>query len=137
MRDRDDIIRQDAWFFVERFPKARFVTQRFKPLGEGRDLAELTARFAEASQAALAIPQQDKTPKTVEAKAFAQVAWFRDDFSTMSQQALLGRILVLLHMHLPSDEKKKEEEEGVWIWVIVGIVVLLVVVVGYIVVRRK
>lgn len=35
-RDRDDIIRQDAWFFVERFPKARFVTQRFKPLGEGR-----------------------------------------------------------------------------------------------------
>lgn len=45
-----------------------------KFLGEGRDLAELTARFAEASQAALAIPQQDKTPKTVEAKAFAQVA---------------------------------------------------------------
>src|SRR5690606_9994823 len=29
-----------------------------KFLGEGRDLAELTARFAEASQAALAIPQQ-------------------------------------------------------------------------------
>nr|WP_100549965.1 MULTISPECIES: ATP-dependent RNA helicase HrpA [unclassified Pseudomonas] len=45
-----------------------------KFLGEGRDLAELTARFAEASQAALAIPQQDKTPKTVEAKAFAEVA---------------------------------------------------------------
>jgi ATP-dependent helicase HrpA len=45
-----------------------------KFLGEGRDLAELTARFAEASQAALAIPQQDKTPKAVEAKAFAEVA---------------------------------------------------------------
>jgi ATP-dependent helicase HrpA len=45
-----------------------------KFLGEGRDLAELTARFAEASQAALAIPRTDKTPKTVEAKAFAQVA---------------------------------------------------------------
>lgn len=45
-----------------------------KFLGEGRDLAELCARFAEASQAALAIPRTDKTPKSVEAKAFAQVA---------------------------------------------------------------
>jgi ATP-dependent helicase HrpA len=45
-----------------------------KFLGEGRDLAELTARFAEASQAALAIPQQSDKPKAVEAKAFAQVA---------------------------------------------------------------
>src|SRR5690606_16325021 len=43
-------------------------------LGEGRGLAELTARFAEASQAALAIPQQSDKPKTVEAKAFAEVA---------------------------------------------------------------
>lgn len=50
------------------------VDARGKFLGEGRDLAELTARFAEASQAALAIPQQDKTPKAVEAKAFAEVA---------------------------------------------------------------
>ncbi|QFT21441.1 ATP-dependent RNA helicase HrpB [Pseudomonas sp. THAF187a] len=50
------------------------VDARGKFLGEGRDLAELTARFAEASQAALAIPQQDKAPKTVEAKAFAEVA---------------------------------------------------------------
>jgi ATP-dependent helicase HrpA len=31
-----------------------------KFLGEGRDLAELTARFAEASQAALAVPQRRK-----------------------------------------------------------------------------
>ncbi|OLU13687.1 ATP-dependent RNA helicase HrpA [Pseudomonas sp. PA1(2017)] len=45
-----------------------------KLLGEGRDLAELTARFAEASQAALAIPQADKVQKPVEAKGFAQVA---------------------------------------------------------------
>ncbi|WP_457787642.1 ATP-dependent RNA helicase HrpA [Pseudomonas sp. PL-6] len=45
-----------------------------KFLGEGRDLAELTARFAEASQAALAIPQQSDKPKAVEAKAFAEVA---------------------------------------------------------------
>ena len=45
-----------------------------KFLGEGRDLAELTARFAEASQAALAIPQQKQEQKAVEAKAFAQVA---------------------------------------------------------------
>ncbi|CAM2992177.1 ATP-dependent helicase HrpA [Ectopseudomonas mendocina] len=45
-----------------------------KFLGEGRDLAELTARFAEASQAALAISQQSDKPKAVEAKAFAEVA---------------------------------------------------------------
>ncbi|MGE8359624.1 ATP-dependent RNA helicase HrpA [Pseudomonas sp.] len=45
-----------------------------KFLGEGRDLAELTARFNEASQAALALPQTEKTQKPVEAKAFAQVA---------------------------------------------------------------
>ncbi len=32
-----------------------------KFLGEGRDLAELTARFAEASQAALAVPQTAKS----------------------------------------------------------------------------
>lgn len=50
------------------------VDARGKFLGEGRDLAELTARFAEASQAALAIPQQRQEQKPVEAKAFAQVA---------------------------------------------------------------
>ena len=50
------------------------VDARGKPLGEGRDLAELTARFAEASQAALAIPQAQREQKPVEAKAFAQVA---------------------------------------------------------------
>jgi ATP-dependent helicase HrpA len=45
-----------------------------KYLGEGRDLAELTARFAQASQAALAIPQQKTEPqRRVEAKAFAAV----------------------------------------------------------------
>ena len=50
------------------------VDGRGKFLGEGRDLAELTARFAEASQAALAIPQTEKTQRPVEAKAFAEVA---------------------------------------------------------------
>jgi ATP-dependent helicase HrpA len=50
------------------------VDARGKFLGEGRDLAELCARFAEASQAALAIPQTDKAQKPVEAKAFAEVA---------------------------------------------------------------
>ncbi|WPC03970.1 ATP-dependent RNA helicase HrpA [Pseudomonas benzenivorans] len=50
------------------------VDSRGKPLGEGRMLSELCARFAEASQAALAIPRADQTPKAVEAKAFAQVA---------------------------------------------------------------
>lgn len=50
------------------------VDARGKFLGEGRDLAELCARFAEASLAALAIPQQKQEQKPVEAKAFAQVA---------------------------------------------------------------
>lgn len=50
------------------------VDARGRFLGEGRDLAELTARFAEASQAALAIPQHSDKPRTVEAKAFAEVA---------------------------------------------------------------
>jgi ATP-dependent helicase HrpA len=45
-----------------------------KLLGEGRDLAELCARFAEASQAALALPQTEKSQKSVEAKAFVAVA---------------------------------------------------------------
>jgi ATP-dependent helicase HrpA len=50
------------------------VDARGKFLGEGRDLAELCARFAEASQAALAIPQSDKAQQPVQAKAFAEVA---------------------------------------------------------------
>ncbi|WP_137823168.1 ATP-dependent RNA helicase HrpA [Pseudomonas sp. D(2018)] len=50
------------------------VDARGKFLGEGRDLVEITARFAEASQAALAIPQAQKEQKPVEAKGFAQVA---------------------------------------------------------------
>ena len=44
-----------------------------KFLGEGRDLAELTARFAAASQAALAVPQSEKAQKPVEAKGFVKV----------------------------------------------------------------
>ena len=50
------------------------VDAKGKFLGEGRDLAELCARFAEASQAALAIPQTDKAQQPVQAKAFAEVA---------------------------------------------------------------
>ena len=50
------------------------VDARGKFLGEGRDLAELTARFNEASQAALAPPQQKAEQKPVEAKGFAQIA---------------------------------------------------------------
>ncbi|QCI13942.1 ATP-dependent RNA helicase HrpA [Pseudomonas putida] len=45
-----------------------------KFLGEGRDLAELTARFAAASQAALAVPRNDKPEQPVQAKAFSEVA---------------------------------------------------------------
>ncbi|WP_028694725.1 ATP-dependent RNA helicase HrpA [Pseudomonas cremoricolorata] len=45
-----------------------------KFLGEGRDLAELTARFAAASQAALDLPRSDKAEQPVQAKAFAEVA---------------------------------------------------------------
>ncbi|MBD8730957.1 ATP-dependent RNA helicase HrpA [Pseudomonas sp. CFBP 13710] len=44
-----------------------------KFLGEGRDLAELTARFAEASSAALAVPSTAKSQQPVQAKAFAKV----------------------------------------------------------------
>jgi ATP-dependent helicase HrpA len=45
-----------------------------KFLGEGRDLAELTARFAAASQAALAVPRDAKSEQPVQAKAFSEVA---------------------------------------------------------------
>ncbi|MFT5781130.1 MAG: ATP-dependent helicase HrpA [Pseudomonas sp.] len=45
-----------------------------KFLGEGRDLAELCARFVQASHAALAIVQNASQQRPVEAKAFAQVA---------------------------------------------------------------
>ncbi|MEE4082554.1 ATP-dependent RNA helicase HrpA [Pseudomonas viridiflava] len=45
-----------------------------KFLGEGRDLDALTARFAEASQAALAVPQTAKSQQPVEAKVFAPLA---------------------------------------------------------------
>lgn len=45
-----------------------------KFLGEGRDLVELTARFAAASQAALAMPRNDKAEQPVQAKAFSEVA---------------------------------------------------------------
>ncbi|MEA9979151.1 MULTISPECIES: ATP-dependent RNA helicase HrpA [unclassified Pseudomonas] len=45
-----------------------------KFLGEGRELDALTARFAEASQAALAVPQTAKSQLPVEAKVFAPVA---------------------------------------------------------------
>ncbi|MFF7708325.1 ATP-dependent RNA helicase HrpA [Pseudomonas sp. NPDC007930] len=45
-----------------------------KPLGEGRDLAALTARFAEASQAALALPAKAEGQPPVQAKAFGNVA---------------------------------------------------------------
>lgn len=44
-----------------------------KFLGEGRDLAELTARFAEASSAALAAPSTSKGQQPVQAKAFTKV----------------------------------------------------------------
>ncbi|MDP9666586.1 UNVERIFIED_ORG: ATP-dependent helicase HrpA [Pseudomonas cremoricolorata] len=44
-----------------------------KFLGEGRDLAELTARFAAASQAALAVPGDAKSEQPVQAKAFSEV----------------------------------------------------------------
>jgi len=42
-------------------------------LGEGRNLAELTARFAQASQTALALPRNEKTQQPVQPKAFAQL----------------------------------------------------------------
>ncbi|MBB4863821.1 ATP-dependent helicase HrpA [Pseudomonas nitritireducens] len=71
---------QEAWAEAETQVESHLrmnievVDARGKFLGEGRDLAELTARFAEASQTALAIPQADKPQKPVEAKGFAGVA---------------------------------------------------------------
>ncbi|MFP6860300.1 ATP-dependent RNA helicase HrpA [Pseudomonas sp.] len=50
------------------------VDNQGKPLGEGRDLAELTARFSEATQAGLALPKTAKSQQPVEAKAFSEVA---------------------------------------------------------------
>ncbi|MCE5365059.1 ATP-dependent RNA helicase HrpA [Pseudomonas anguilliseptica] len=50
------------------------VDNQGKPLGEGRDLSELTARFSEATQAGLALPQTAKSQQPVEAKAFSEVA---------------------------------------------------------------
>ena len=50
------------------------VDNQGKPLGEGRDLSELTARFSEATQAGLALPKTAKSQQPVEAKAFSEVA---------------------------------------------------------------
>ncbi|MFP6850918.1 MAG: ATP-dependent RNA helicase HrpA [Pseudomonas sp.] len=50
------------------------VDNQGKPLGEGRDLAELTARFSEATQAGLALPKTAKSQQPVEAKGFSEVA---------------------------------------------------------------
>ncbi|MDO9617342.1 MAG: ATP-dependent RNA helicase HrpA [Pseudomonas sp.] len=50
------------------------VDNQGKLLGEGRDLAELTARFSEATQAGLALPKTAKSQQPVEAKAFSEVA---------------------------------------------------------------
>ncbi|MFC2973585.1 ATP-dependent RNA helicase HrpA [Azotobacter bryophylli] len=47
------------------------VDARGKFLGEGRDLAELTARFSEASQAALALPERKAEAGPVEARGFS------------------------------------------------------------------
>ncbi|MVW75206.1 ATP-dependent RNA helicase HrpA [Pseudomonas xionganensis] len=50
------------------------VDNQGKPLGEGRDLSELTARFSAATQAGLALPQSARSQQPVEAKVFAEVA---------------------------------------------------------------
>ncbi len=50
------------------------VDNQGKPLGEGRDLTELTARFSQASQAGLALPQSARSQQPVEARAFSEVA---------------------------------------------------------------
>ena len=59
-----------------------------KFLGEGRDLAELTARFAAASQAALAVPRDHKRDQPVQAKAFSEVA-------QVAQQKIAGLSLTV------------------------------------------
>jgi ATP-dependent helicase HrpA len=73
-------VSDEAWAEAEQGVEAHLrmnleiVDGQGKFLGEGRDLAELTARFAEASQAALAVPQTAKSQQPVEAKVFAPVA---------------------------------------------------------------
>ena len=64
------------------------VDARGKFLGEGRDLAELTARFAEASQAALALPASQGEAKPVAARDFAAV-------EAQTQQKIAGLSLTV------------------------------------------
>ena len=59
-----------------------------KFLGEGRDLAELTARFAEASQAALALPASKGEARPVAARDFAAV-------EAQTQQKIAGLSLTV------------------------------------------
>ncbi len=73
-------VSDDAWLEAEAQLESHLqmnlevVDGQGKFLGEGRDLSALTARFAQASQAALAIPKHSNPQPAVEAKAFAQVA---------------------------------------------------------------
>ncbi|MCJ8169802.1 ATP-dependent RNA helicase HrpA [Atopomonas sediminilitoris] len=70
-------VADDAWLEAEQALDAHLqmnlevVDARGKPLGEGRDLAELTARFATASQAALALPSHKAKPAAIKADDFA------------------------------------------------------------------
>ena len=74
-------VTDEAWHEAEKLLESHLkmnlevVDGSGKFLGEGRDLAEITARFVEASQTALAIPdRRDKAQTPVEARGFAQVA---------------------------------------------------------------
>ena len=48
--DRDDMIRGDTWFFVDQFPKARFVTRAIKAIGPQRYLADASLRIRDQQQ---------------------------------------------------------------------------------------
>lgn len=48
--DRDDIIRGDTWFFVDQFPKARFVTRSIQALGAQRYVADASLRIRNQQQ---------------------------------------------------------------------------------------
>ena len=73
-------VNEDDWAEAERQLEGHLrmnlevVDANGKFLGEGRDLDALMARFAEAGQAALAMPAAAREPGPVQAKAFSAVA---------------------------------------------------------------
>ncbi len=77
--DRDEMIRDDTWFFVERFPKARFVTRSIQAIGPQRYQADASLRIRDRQQDVPFVfewaPQSDG-----QSRLTAQVVLDRRDF---------------------------------------------------------